>query len=75
MIPSDGSSAEPRPVEFEAFYRTLMVGDESGVSAVTATSIHFPAVHYFTLIIAKCFLAREKWVRSVHQTLLFYVVH
>ena len=36
------------------------MGDERGVSAVTATSIHFPAVHYFTLFIAKCLLSREK---------------
>ena len=28
MIPSDGSLAEPRTTEFEAFYRTLTVGDE-----------------------------------------------
>ena len=75
MLPFDGSLVEPRPAEFDGFYRTLSVGDERGVSGVTATSLHFPAVHYFTLIIAKCFLAREKWVRSVHQTLLFYVVH
>ena len=75
MIPSDGSLAEPRPAGFEAFYRTLTVRDERGVSAVTTTSIHFPALHYFTLFIAKCLLARKKWVRSGHQTLMFYVVH
>ena len=60
MIPSDGSLAEPRPAEFEAFYRTLTVGDERGVSVVTATSIHFPVMHYFALFVAKCLLAREK---------------
>ena len=32
MITSDGGLAEPRPAEFEAFYRTLTVGDERGVS-------------------------------------------
>ena len=60
MISSDGSLAEPRPAEFEAFYRTLTVGDERGVSAITDASLHFPAVHYFALFIAKCLLAREK---------------
>ena len=60
MIPSDGSLAEPRPAEFEAFYRTLTVGDERGVSAITAAGLHFPAVQYFALFIAKCLLAREK---------------
>ena len=45
---------------FEAFYRTLTVGDERGVSAVTASSIHSPVVHYFALFVAKCLLAREK---------------
>ena len=60
MIPSDGSLARPRPAGFEAFYRTLTVGDERGVSAITAASLHFPNVHYFALFIAKCLLAREK---------------
>ena len=59
MIPSDGSLAEPRPAGFEAFYRTLIVGDERGVSATTAVSLHFPAVHYFVLFVAKCLLARK----------------
>ena len=31
-----------------------------GVSSVTATSLQFPSVHYFTLFIAKCLLPREK---------------
>ena len=60
MIPSDGSLAEPRPAGFEDFYRTLTVGDERGVSAITATGLHFPDVHYFALFITKCLLAREK---------------
>src|SRR5215216_6718564 len=60
MIPSDGSLVEPRPAEFDGFYRTLTVGDERGVSSVTATSLHFPVVHYFVLFIVKCLLAREK---------------
>src|SRR5215216_3340839 len=38
LLPSDGSLVEPRPAEFEDFYRTLSVGDERGVSSVTATS-------------------------------------
>ena len=60
MIPSYGSLAEPRPAKFETFYRTLIVGDERGVSAITAAGLHFPAIHYFALFIAKCLLAREK---------------
>ena len=31
-----------------------------GVSAITAAGLHFPAVHYFALFIAKCLLATEK---------------
>ena len=57
MIPSDGSLAEPRPAGFEEFYRTLIVGDERGVSATMAASIHFLVVHYFALFVAKCLLA------------------
>ena len=34
------------------------MGDERGVSATTAASIHFPVVHY--LFVAKCLLARKK---------------
>ena len=60
LIPSDGEIREPRPAEFEDFYHTLSVGDERGVSSVTATSLQFPSVHYFALFIAKCLLAREK---------------
>jgi hypothetical protein len=60
LIPSDGEIREPRPAEFEGFYRTLSVGDERGVWSVTATSLRFPYVHYFVLFIAKCLLAREK---------------
>jgi hypothetical protein len=60
MNPSDRDLVEPRPAEFDSFYRTLTVGDERGASAVTTTSLHFPAVHYFALFIAKCLLAREK---------------
>ena len=60
MIPFDGCLAEPRPAGFEAFYRTLTVGDERGVLAITAAGLHFPAFHYFALFIAKCLLAREK---------------
>ena len=51
---SDGSLVEPRLAEFEAFYRTLTVEDERGVSAITAAGLHFPAAHYFGLYIAKC---------------------
>ena len=58
MIPSNGSFAEPRPAEFEAFYRTLIVGDERGVSTIAADGSHFPAVCYFALFITKCLLAR-----------------
>ena len=60
MIPSDGSLAEPRPTEFEDFCRTLTVGDEWKVSAITAGGLHFPAVRYFALFITECLLAREK---------------
>ena len=60
LLPSDGGLVEPRPAEFEAFYRTLTVGDERGVPSITAVGLHFPDVHYFALFIAKCLLAREK---------------
>ena len=47
MIPSDGSLVEPRPAEFEAFYHTLTVGDERGVSAITAAGLHFSCCSLF----------------------------
>ena len=75
MIPSDGSLVEPRPAGFEAFYCTLTVGGERGVSAVTATSIHFPAVHYFTLFIAECLLAREKVAALSAPDFVVLLVH
>ena len=39
MLPSDGGLVEPRPSEFDGFYRTLTVGDERGVSGTTAVSL------------------------------------
>ena len=60
MIPSDGSLVESRSAEFQAFYRTLTMGDERRVSAITAAGLNFPVVYYFALFIAKCLLAREK---------------
>ena len=75
MIPSDGSLAEPRPTEFEAFYHTLTVGDERGVSAIIAAGLHFPAVHYFALFIAKCLLAREKVGALSSPDLAVLLVH
>ena len=36
------------------------MGDERGVSATMAASIHFPAVDYFALVVAKCLLTRKK---------------
>ena len=60
MIPSDESLVERGLIEFDGFYCTLTVGDDRGVSSVTATSIQFPDVRCFALFIAKCLLAREK---------------
>ena len=45
LIPSDGEIRESGLAEFEDFYRTLSVGDERGVSSVTATSLQFPSMH------------------------------
>ena len=74
MIPSDGSLAEPRLAGFEAFYHTLTVGDERGVSATTSAALHFPVVHYFALSITKCLLAREKVGALSSPDLAIYVV-
>ena len=75
MIPSDGSLAEPRPAEFDAFYRTLTVGDERGVSAITADGLHFPIVRTLQFLLPNACLLGRRWVHLVHQTLLFYVIH
>jgi len=60
LLPSDGGLVEPRPSEFNGFYHTLTVGDDRGVSSITAAGLHFPTVHYFSLFIVRCLLAREK---------------
>ena len=60
LIPSDGDLREPRPSEFEDFLLALTVGEDRGVSSATATSLQFPSIHYFALVIAKCLTAREK---------------
>ena len=66
MIPSDGSLAEPRPAKFEAFYRTLTVGDERGVSAITAAGLHFPTVHTLLFSLQNACLLERRWVHLVH---------
>ena len=53
LIPSDGDLREPRPSEFEDFLLVLIVGEDRGVSSATATSLQFPSVHYFALVITK----------------------
>ena len=75
MIPSDGSLAEPRSAEFEAFCRTLTVGDERRVSAIIADGLHFPVVRYFALFIPKCLLAREKVCALSSPDLAVLLVH
>ena len=60
LIPFNGDMREPRPAGYEEFYSTLPVGDPRGVSSATPASLHFPAVRYFAIFVAKCLLAREK---------------
>ena len=75
LLPADGGLGEPRPAEFEAFYCTLTVGDERGVSGITVAGLHFPAVHYFALFITKCLLAREKVGALSSPDLAVLLVH
>ena len=51
---------EPRPREFEEFLQSLIVGETRGVSHARATSLHFPAVHYFALFVGRCLTARQE---------------
>ena len=60
LIPSDGDLREPRPSEFEDFLLAFTVGEDRGVSRATATSLQFPSVHYFALVITKCLTGTEK---------------
>ena len=75
MIPSDGSLAEPRSAEFEAFYRTLTMGDERGVSAITAAGLHFLLFVTLHSSLQNALWLGRRWVHLVHQTLLFHVMH
>ena len=47
-------------LSLRVFCRTLTVGDERRVSAITAGGLHFPVVRYFAYFITKCLLARQK---------------
>ena len=60
MIPFDGEIREPHPEEFEGFLQTLTMGETRGVLKARATSLQFPSVHYFTLFLGKCLIAREQ---------------
>ena len=52
MLPSDGELVEPRPLEFDSFYRTLIVGDERSFEH----HCHQLAVSYHALL---CFIYRK----------------
>ena len=60
LLPSDGGVREPKAEEFEDFIHNLTVEETRGVSHARASSLHFPSMHYFSLVIGKCITAMEQ---------------
>ena len=70
LIPSDGEIREPRPAEIEDFYRTMSVGDERGVSSVTAIMC---IILLYSM--RSVYLLERRLVHLVPPISLSYVVH
>ena len=68
MIPSDGDLVEPRPIEFDGFYRTLAVGVREGCQ------VSPPLAYIFLPCIILLYLSR-RLEHLVPQTLLPYAAH
>ena len=53
-IPQWGNVSEPRKYEYKDFLASITVGETRDITQATIGSIHFPAIHYFSLFIGRC---------------------
>ena len=53
-LPQWGSASEPRKSDFKNFLASITVGESREIAQATIGSIHFPAIHYFSLFIGRC---------------------
>ena len=59
-LPQWGSASEPRKYEFKDFLASITVGESREIAQATIGSIHFPAIHYFALFIARCINGKDE---------------
>ena len=55
-----GNVSEPRKFEFRDFLASITVGESRDVTQATIGSIHFPAIHYFSLFIGRCINGKDE---------------
>ena len=48
-LPQWGSASEPSKSEFKDFLASITMGESREITQATIGSIHFPAIHYFSL--------------------------
>ena len=53
-IPQWGSLSEPHKSEYNDFLASITIGETRNITQATIGSIHFPAIHYFSLFIGRC---------------------
>ena len=51
---------EPHKSEFRDFLASITVGESRDITQATIGSIHFPAIHYFSLFTSRCINAKDE---------------
>ena len=59
-IPQWGLLSEPHKSEYSVFLASITVGETRNITQATIGSIHFPAIHYFSLFIGRCINGRHE---------------
>ena len=59
-LPQWGSASEPHKSEFKDFLACITVVESREIAQATIGSIHFPAIHYFSLFISRCINGKDE---------------
>ena len=55
-LPYEGSVEEPRPSDVDGLINEITVGEGRGVSGARVSSIHLPALRYYSLFSGRCLI-------------------
>ena len=59
-LPQWGNVNEPHKYEYIDFLASITVGESRDIAQATIGSIHFPAIHYFSLFIGICINGKDE---------------